>query len=72
MKYLDGPDCIEAQLCRADFYYEFTNALQESGGNYSPQIVEAYQKMRFSDVVKILAQNGLRMKYFTESRIENY
>lgn len=72
MKYLDGPNCAESQFCRADFYYEFAKALDECGGRSGPECIERYQNMKFSDVVEILAQNGLRMKYFPKESIENY
>lgn len=69
MNLNQGQHCIEAQLCRADFYSKFIDALDKAGGSSDPRIIYKYQTMNLSDVVDIIAQNGIRMIYIPECNI---
>ncbi len=57
---MDGPDCIEAEECRGDFWLKFEEAVFQAGGNFS---VEKAAAMNFGEIVNILAQNGIRMTF---------
>lgn len=66
---MNGPNCIEAQMCRADFYLKLAEALEKSGGCSHPHTIERYQNLRLSDFVDIVAQNGLRITFNKEWHI---
>lgn len=66
-----GPNCIAAQLCKADFYYKFSDALNQCHGNSTPESIHRYQQMPFYEVVDILAQNGLRMVYSADWHMDH-
>lgn len=53
-------DEIKAQVCRTDFYEMFKSAMESAGGNGN---FSMWNNMRFEDVVKVIAQNGLRIVY---------
>lgn len=58
--FMDGPNCIEAQECRGDFWCKLEEAMRQAGGGYS---IEKIAQMKLIDVVNTLAQNGIRMTY---------
>ena len=55
-----GPNCIEAQECRGDFWCKLEEAMQQAGGGYP---IERIADMKLKDIVDALAQNGIRMIY---------
>lgn len=66
---MNGPNCVEAQFCRGDFYLMLRAALKECGGN--PQMIGRLQEMKLKDVVNLLAQNGIRMVYLDHKHIHS-
>lgn len=54
---------LEAELCRVDFYYKLEQAIKQCGGASDPRIISELQDRKLSEVVNILAQNGIRMTY---------
>jgi hypothetical protein len=58
---------IKQQLCREDFYLMLQNACLQAGGGD----VEKLKKMSLSDVVNMLAQNGIRMTYMPEKHMNS-
>jgi hypothetical protein len=64
---MDGPNCLEAQECRGDFWNMMCEAVTQAGG--CPSIVERYADKPLKDAVEILAQNGIRMVYIPSARI---
>lgn len=58
---LTGPNCLEAQEARGDFWLMLETAVTEAHG-YTD--VDQLKFMNFGEVVDLLAQNGLRMVYF--------
>lgn len=69
-EFQDGPHCVDAQLCRADFYARFADALEQAGGSNDPAAIERYQNMPLWEVVDIIAQNGLRIVFSREWHVE--
>lgn len=75
----DGPDCLDAQLCRGDFYEMLEDAIRQCGGNpgilYGGPDILGHKENPLTDwplheVVKLLAQNGIRMVYVPEKHID--
>jgi len=56
----DGPDCLEAQECRGDFWNKLQEALEKAGGGGR---ADQMAHMALCDVADLLAQNGIRMTY---------
>lgn len=67
----EGPNCVEAQICRGDFYYMLAEALKQCGGSNGPATIQKYQQMRLCEVVDVLAQNGIRMVYKKEFHLDS-
>ncbi len=83
---MDGPNCIEAQICRGDFYDMLAVALRQCGGNPrmihgDPELNDVLRKLggtapkplvdqTLREVVDVLAQNGIRMVYMREKHID--
>ena len=65
---IDGPDCLEAQECRGDFWNKLQEALEQSGGG--PR-VHGLATMPLKDVIDMLAQNGIRMTYSDDWHINS-
>lgn len=65
---MNGPDCIEAQACRGDFWCKLETAMQQCGGGIP---IERLSEMPLKDIVDILAQNGIRMTYDPSWHIEH-
>ena len=63
--YWNGP---EAHECRGDFWLVLRRSLVESGAPAS--MLEDIAEAPLSEVVDMLAQNGLRMVYFPEAHID--
>lgn len=77
---MNGPDCIEAQECRGDFWVMLQEAVAQAGG--CPAIVlggvaalgpfparPALADTPLREVVELLAQNGIRMVYLPGKHI---
>lgn len=56
---------IKVKLCQDDFYLMMTNACLEAGGGD----IEELKRMSLSDVVNMLAQNGIRLVYMPEKHM---
>jgi hypothetical protein len=78
---MTGPDCLEAQECRGDFWLMLEEALKKCGGRTDTIFKEgrcclteikipAYADMPLRDVVDVLAQNGIRMIYMADKHID--
>lgn len=65
---MTGPNCIEAQECRGDFWLKLKEAIELAGGNSN---LEGLPELPLKEVVNILAQNGIRMTYREEWHINN-
>ena len=59
-RIMNGPNCIEAQECRGDFWVKLEEAMRQAGGGFH---VERMIDMEFKYIVDVLAQNGIRMIY---------
>lgn len=59
-------DDIKIQLCRDDFYLMMSNAVFQSGG--ADRLVD-WKRMKFEDLVDLLAHNGIRMVYMPEKHM---
>jgi len=57
----------KTQICRDDFYLMMRNAVLQAGGRDD---AEKWKKMRFEDVVNLLAQNGIRVVYMPERHMD--
>tara|TARA_R110000868_G_scaffold378728_3_gene644325 strand:- start:1078 stop:1284 length:207 start_codon:yes stop_codon:yes gene_type:complete len=57
----------EIQRCKDDFWIMFERALKESGGGGGGSL---YSDLRLTQVVDILAQNGIRMVYLPSRHVD--
>lgn len=69
---MSGPDCLEAQLCRGDFYEMLEDAIDRCGGIRGNVLggPDPYVNWPLHEVVRLLAQNGIRMVYMPEKNID--
>jgi hypothetical protein len=58
---------IKVKLCQDDFYLMMRNACLQAGGGD----VEKLKRMSLSDVVNMLAQNGIRLVYMPEKHMDS-
>ena len=58
---------LEALECRGDFYLTFKEAVAAAGGN--PDMVDAMADSPLSEIVDVIAQNGLRIVYVPHAKI---
>lgn len=72
MNLSEGPDCVDAQICRGDFYAMLEDAVRECGGIPSNVLdgPDPLINWPLHEVVKLLAQNGIRMVYMPEKHID--
>lgn len=68
-----GPDDMRAQFCRADFYTMLEDGIRQAGGD-SDMVHKGFKltDKKLSDVVDLLAQNGLRIVYMPEKHIDSF
>lgn len=64
---MTGPNRLEAQECRGDFWLKLEEAIEQAGGRIP---IEQLSEMKLKDVVAILAQNGIRMTHDEKWHIE--
>lgn len=69
---MNGQNCINAQFCRADFYYQLATALKQCGGRHDKTAIDDLQQMSLWQVVDLLAQNGIRMTYSPEWHLNSW
>lgn len=60
---------VAVQECRGHFWTTMRNAVTQAGGH--PSLVDNMADMPLSEVVDMLAQNGLRMVYATQFHIDS-
>ena len=60
----ESPEALE---CRGDFYLTFREALAAAGGN--PDLVNEMANAPLSEIVDVIAQNGLRIVYVPHASI---
>jgi hypothetical protein len=61
-----GPNGLDAQVCRGDFWLKLEEAMKQAHGN--PDL-ERLRKMTLEEACNLLAQNGIRMTFKEEWHI---
>lgn len=57
----------KVEVCRGDFYLMLQNAMLQAGGNSN---IDKLKLMSLSEVVNLLAQNGIRMVYMPDRHMD--
>lgn len=63
-----GPDSLQAQECRGDFWLMLKQAIAEAGG--SADCADRLKNLPFVEVINFLAQNGVRMVYLKGKHVD--
>ncbi len=61
-----GPNGLDAQVCRGDFWLKLQEAMEQAHGN---PCLEKLRKMTVEEACNLLAQNGIRMTFKKEWHI---
>jgi len=61
-----GPNGLDAQACRGDFWLKLEEAMEQAGGCVN---LERLRKMTIEEACNLLAQNGIRMVFNKEWHI---